>query len=116
MDTAQPRSISTQERVWHVVLATCLLTYGGIGLYLGDLFIPGKHSRGIHLHGTAAWIMFAAFICASLNLLSIFADHFDSSDGERLYHILARATQIAGWALFIGALAFSLVHSGTHQW
>ncbi len=116
MGTARKGSIPTQERAWHVVMAVVLLSYGGIGLYFDDLYIPGKHSRGVHLHGAPAWVMFGAFVCAALNLVAVVADHCDSSDGEKSYPIAARVTQVAGWALFIGALALSFFPGGKRNW
>lgn len=96
--------------------AVLLLAYGGAGLYYDDIYIPGKHSRGMHFHGVPAWIMFAAFVCASLNLLSVFADHFDKSDGDRMYHIIARTTQVAGWLFFACAIGFGLSPEGRSPW
>jgi hypothetical protein len=97
-------------------MAAALLAYGAIGIYYDDIYIPGKRSRGVHLHGTAAWIMYGAFVCASLSLLSVLADHCDSRAGGRPYHVFARVTQGAGWALFIGALALSLARPTPLQW
>ncbi len=114
MDVIQRKLISTGERLWHVALAVGLLAYGGFGLYLDDLYLPGRSTRGVHLHGAAAWIMYGAFVFASLNLLSVAADHCDSSEGERYYHIFARVTQVAGWSLFFGAFVFSLVTNTSH--
>jgi hypothetical protein len=114
--TPKTRSLSAGERVWHVGAAVLLLGYGGAGVYYDDLYIPGKHSRGVHLHGLPAWIMFGAFVFASLNLLSVLADHCDQSDTGRMYHIFARVTQVAGWALFIGAFVFSLFPPRQNHW
>jgi hypothetical protein len=116
VDASKPRSISAGERVWHVAAALLLLAYGGAGLYYDDIYIPGKHSRGVHLHGTAAWVMFGAFVCSALNLISILADHLDESEGERMYHVFARATQVAGWVLFAGAIILSLFPASRNHW
>lgn len=96
--------LSPNERLWHILLA-----YGGVGLYYDDIYIPGKRSRGIHFHGIAAWVLYGAFFCASLNLLSVLVDHLDSSEGGRGYHICARTTQILGWSLAAGALLINLL-------
>jgi hypothetical protein len=113
----KPRSIPAQERAWHVALAVLLLAYGGFGLYYDDIYIPGKRSKGIHVHGMAAWIMYAAFVCAALNLLSILADHCDSDTdvAERRYHIFARTTQVVGWAFFVASIICELIPS-RRQW
>jgi hypothetical protein len=108
--------ISPRERVCHSLLAICLLAYGAFGLYYDDIYLPGKRSRGIHFHGVAAWIVFGAFVCASLNLIFVAGDHFDSSAGERNYHIFARITQVLGWSLFAGAVICQLASIGTARW
>jgi hypothetical protein len=108
------KGIPKPERAWHVFLAVLLLAYGGVGLYHDDIYIPGKHSRGFHVHGTAAWVMYAAFVCASLNLLSVLADHCDTS-GERKYHLFARTTQVAGWVFFAASILLNFFPS-KRQW
>ena len=115
MADEKPRSMTNGERAWHVVLAFGLLAYGTYGVWVDDLYIPGKHSRGIHFHGAAAGIMLGAFVCAAVNLVSVAVDHYDDTTEERVYHFVARATQVAGWVLFVGAVAFSLFPS-RRQW
>jgi hypothetical protein len=110
------KSIPLKERVGHVVFAVLLLAYGAYGLNHDDLYIPGKRSRGVHLHGTAAWIMYGAFVCASLNLLAVTVDHCDTSGGERKYQIWARVTQVAGWTLFAFALLGGLFLRDRSGW
>jgi hypothetical protein len=115
MDPDNTKQIPAGTRLWHIVLSMVLLVYGFFGVYLDDLYIPGKHTRGVHLHGEPAWIMFGAFVCAALNLLSVVADYYDPRDDERVYRAFARAMQIAGWTLFAAALVLDLVvyHKGT---
>jgi len=110
------RNIPLKERVGHVILAVLLLVYGAYGLNNDDLYIPGKRSRGVHLHGTAAWVMYGAFVCAALNLLAVAVDHCDTSDGEKKYQIWARVTQVAGWALFACALLGGLFLKDRSRW
>lgn len=98
------------------MLATGLLAYGAIGLYYDDIYVPGKHSKGIHFHGIAAWIMFGAFVCAALNLVSIFGDHYDPDGTGRHYHIFARTTQILGWSMFAGAMVCQIFSLGVSRW
>jgi hypothetical protein len=119
MDQANAKSgkdIPLTERVWHVVFAVLLLAYGAYGLNNDDLYIPGKHSKGVHLHGAAAWVMYGAFVCAALNLLAVVVDHCDTTDGERTYQIWARVTQIAGWILFACALLMGLFYRDHSRW
>jgi hypothetical protein len=111
-----PKSIPLKERAWHVVLAVLRLIYGAYGLQHDDLYIPGKRSRGVHLHGTAAWIMYGAFVCASLNLLAVAVDHCSTGESERGYRMWARATQVTGWSLFAAALLFGLFYRESPHW
>jgi hypothetical protein len=116
MNSVRPNRISPGERVGHSLLAICLLAYGAFGLYYDDIYVPGKRSKGIHFHGLAAWIVFGAFLCASLNLIFVAGDHLDSSSGDRKYYIFARATQIMGWSLFVAAIVCQLASIGTSNW
>ena len=82
-----------------------LLAYRGYGIYVNDLYIPGKHGPGIHLHDEPALIMYAAFICGTMVMLSVIVDHYDERDNEYKYQIFARVFKFLGWGLF----AFSLI-------
>lgn len=99
-----------------MVLSFILLGYGGCGAVIDDLYIPGKRSRGIHLHGEPLLIMYGAFICAALNLLSVVIDHYDRRNNERNYRRFAKIAQIMGWVLFGVAFLADLFifHKGTH--
>jgi len=116
MVAAGPKLISPGERLRHSLLALGLLTYGAVGLYYDDIYVPGKRSKGLHFHGTAAWIMFGAFVCASLNLAFIFGDHYDPKGADRYYHVFARATQVVGWCLFAVAVVCQVASIGTSRW
>ncbi len=116
MNSDPPNRISEGERVGHSLLAICLLAYGAFGLYYDDIYVPGKRSKGIHFHGLAAWIVFGAFLCASLNLVIVAGDHLDSHSGNRRYYLFARVTQILGWSLFIAAIVCQLASLGTSRW
>jgi hypothetical protein len=109
-------NIPLKERVGHSILAVLLLAYGAYGLRNDDLYIPGKRSRGVHLHGAAAWVMYGAFVCAALNLLAVAVDHCDTSEGEKKYKIWARLTQVVGWTLFACALLGGMFLKGRSQW
>jgi hypothetical protein len=102
------KSMTFSERVGHVVLAVLLLAYGAYGLNTDDLFIPGRHSKGVHLHGMAAWIMYGAFVMAAINLVSVAVDHCATREDDRPYHVVARITQVAGWTFFFAALLAGL--------
>jgi hypothetical protein len=115
-DKSPIKSMTFSERLWHVILAVLLLIYGAYGLNTDDLYIPGKRSRGVHLHGMAAWIMYGAFVLAAINLISVAVDHCDTSEHGRNYPVLARVTQVAGWSLFAAALLVGLWHRNQPGW
>jgi hypothetical protein len=116
MDHPGPRKISAADRIGHSLLALCLLVYGATGLYYDDIYVPGKHGKGMHFHGLAAWVIFGAFVCAALNLTFIIGDHCDDSSGNSNYYLPARTTQVVGWALFAGAIACQTFSIGTSRW
>ncbi len=103
-----PNHIPRGTRIRNLIFSSVLLIYGALGVYIDDLYIPGKRSRGIHLHGEPAWIMYAAFVCAAANLLAVVIDHYDTRPNERNYRTFALVTQIAGWSLFGLAIVFDL--------
>lgn len=74
LDRYIPNHISSEERNGTVLLSLLLIAYGAYGLRADDLVVPTSRMGGIHLHGTAAWIMFGSLMAAVLNLLSIVAD------------------------------------------
>jgi hypothetical protein len=92
--------VSLKERLINVAAAVFLLAYGTYGVYVNDLFIPGKRSKGIHLHDVPAWIMYGAFICACCVLVSEVIDHYDKRDNEHMYHRFANFFKYVGWTFF----------------
>ena len=82
-----------------------LLGWGGYGLYVNDLIIPMRRSNeDLHLHDEPAFIMFAAFLCGALVLLSVVIDHYDRRNNEHKYKDFADRMGIWGWVLFVVAL------------
>ena len=100
-----PNKIPMSKRTWHIFLFVLLLCYGALGLYLDVLYIPGKRGNGIHLHSHAAWIMYAAILCACANLISVVADHYDRRNNEVRYINFAFYAESAAWLLFFISLA-----------
>jgi hypothetical protein len=88
-----------------------LLIYGGIGLWIDDIYIPGKRNGGAHLHGPAAWAMAAAFAMGALNLLSVVADHFDRRNNETNYRLFGKLTAWVAFGLFGLALVLYVVNA-----
>ena len=95
-----PNHVPLGLRLFYLALSLGLLAYGTFGLWTDDLFIPAKRGPGTHLHGLAAWLMFAAMACAALNMLSVIVDHFDTRNNETNYRRFARLAFWAGWVFF----------------
>lgn len=105
----RPNRVPLGERIWNKALASLLLIYGGYGIYINDLYLPGKHGRGVHLYNESALIMYGAFICGALVMLSIVVDHYDERDNEHRYHLFAKISKYLGWGLFGGALIYDFL-------
>lgn len=105
----EPNSIPLKTRTINIIASIGLIGYGTVGLYINDLYLPGKRSRGIHLHDEPAFIMYAAFICASLVMLSVAIDHYDQRNNEEKYKIFSRVFSYIGWGFFILSFAYSLI-------
>lgn len=99
-----PNSIPRRERIANVVFSVLLFAYGSHGVWANDLYIPGRRSRGVHLHDVPAWIMYGAMLCACLVMLSVVADHYDRRNNERHYRTFAQVGKFAGWGLFCASL------------
>lgn len=104
----QPNQIPLKERWSNFLFATALLTYGGLGAKIDDLYIPGKRGNGVHFHGAPAWMMFGALACAAVVLLLTIVDHYDRRDNERHYRWATKSLKMAGWALFGAAFLLDI--------
>jgi hypothetical protein len=100
--------IPKEERIWNTIFSVFLFAYGSYGVWVNDLYIPGKRSRGIHLHDVPAWIMYGAMICACLVMLSVVVDHYDLRNNERHYRAFAEIGKFIGWALFGASLFWAV--------
>lgn len=110
-----PNHIPAVERAMNLIFSSILLSYGTFGVLIDDLYIPGKRGPGTHFHGEPAWILYAAFLSAAANMMSVVVDHHDKRNNEINYKLFARVTQIAGWTLFVLALILDIFvfHKGT---
>ena len=104
-----PNVISPGERTGHIILSLALLAYGAYGVWINDLYVPGKR-RGIHLHDVPAWIMYGAIICACMVLLSVVVDHYDRRDNERYYRTFASVGEFLGWSCFGVSLLWGILN------
>ncbi len=104
-----PNHIPADERVKYVVFSILLLAYGSYGVWVNDLYIPGKRTRGVHLHDVPAWIMYGAIICACLVMLSVVVDHYDKRNNETNYESFAATFKHLGWCFFGLSLVMSLI-------
>jgi TRAP-type C4-dicarboxylate transport system permease small subunit len=107
-DLYTPNHIPQNERVTNILVSICLLLYGGYGIWVNDLYIPGKRSRGIHLHDVPAWVMYGAFICACLVMLSVVVDHYDKRNNEINYKRFADTFRVLGWCFFWLSLVLAI--------
>jgi hypothetical protein len=100
-----PNHIPLNLRQKYLFQAIVLAAYAGYGLYVDDIFIPGKRGAGVHFQGVAAYLLGAAMMAAVLNMSSIVIDHYDRRDNEYNYKMFARLTFVLGWVLLIFAFA-----------
>jgi hypothetical protein len=110
-----PNSIPLKERVRRTLLAFVLILYGAIGVWIDDLYIPGKRSKGAHLHGPAAWIAYLAMLCGAAVLLSVVLDHYDRRDNEHKYETFRKHTKILAWTFLGLAVVSQLVQIFMHK-
>lgn len=106
-----PNHIPAKSRWLHSIFALGILAYGAWGVWVDDLFLPGRRGPGIHLHGTPAWVMFGAMACASLLMLLVVVDHYDRRNNERDYKRAGEWLGMVMGALFVLALVLHLVQA-----
>ena len=105
----QPNHIPARSRWLHAIFAIGILAYGAWGLWVDDLYLPGRRGPGIHLKSYAAWLMFGAMASASTLMALVVVDHYDQRNNERDYKRGAeRAATVMG-ALFVFALVAHLM-------
>ena len=107
-----PNKIPHKKIMFNTVFSVILILYGGYGIYVNDLYIPGRHGvshRAIHLHDEAALLMYAAFICGCLVMLSVVVDHYDERDNEHKYQLFAKCFKFLGWGLFGASIIWCTV-------
>lgn len=109
IDGYTPNHIPAKERIQNLIFSALLFLYGTYGVYVNDLYIPGKRSKGVHLHNSAAWVMYGAMVCACLIMLSIIVDHYDRRNNETNYRLFANIFKFTGWAFFVLSLILSIV-------
>lgn len=103
-----PNHIPAKERAGNLIFSVLLFLYGTYGVYVNDLYIPGKRSKGVHLHDLAAWAMYGAIICACLVMISVIVDHYDKRNNERRYREFANTAKFFGWGCFVVSLVLMI--------
>jgi hypothetical protein len=104
-----PNHIPKDERASHIIFSLLLLAYGSYGVWANDLYVPGRRSKGIHLHDAPAWVMYGAILCACLVMLSVVVDHYDRRNNETNYRLFAGVLKGIGWMLFVLSLLFGFI-------
>jgi hypothetical protein len=104
-----PNRIPRKERIVHVVFSILLFAYGGYGVWVNDLYMPGRRGRGIHLHDVPAWVMYGAMLCAVAVMLSVVLDHYDKRNNEVNYQRFANIGKYCGWSLFGLSLVLAIL-------
>ncbi len=108
-----PNHISLSSRWFYAIASPLIVAYGAYGIWIDDLFLPGKRGPGTHLHGVAAWLMFAAIVAAALNMVSVIIDHFDTRNNETNYRRFAKITSWSGFALAAVSFAWFILHKSS---
>ncbi|MBM3488212.1 MAG: hypothetical protein FJX67_16530 [Alphaproteobacteria bacterium] len=110
MKKSTPVRLSGAERFVNMLFALVIIAIGAIGLYTGDLLLPGKRTSGpsgVVLNGPSAWLMYGAMTCAMYALLAPVAGYYAATSTDALYLRLAKAAKICGWSLFgLASLAY----------
>ena len=107
----EPNHIPAFQRWFYGLGSLAILAYGMFGLWVDDIFLPGKRSKGMHFHGLEAWFLFGAIVCVAAGGFSVIVDHFDRRDNELNYRRFAKVTTFFGWSLFIISICIPFVRA-----
>ena len=99
-----PNHIKWTTRLYYVIASVSLFSYGAYGIYINDLFLPARRGGGTHFHDTPAFVLFGAFICGCLYMISVVIDHYDKRDNEDRYHDFGVIMKYLGISLLIAAM------------
>lgn len=91
----------------NVLFALVIIAFGAIGLYTGDLLVPGKRTsgpNGVALNGPSAWLMYGGMVCALYVLLAPVVGHYAAWSADVLYLRITKVAKVCGWSLFALAL------------
>lgn len=106
-----PNRIPVGTRWKYILQSFFLIGYGTFGVWIGDLYVPGKRGEGVHLHGVPMLFMYIAMLSASANMISVIIDHYDLRNNEHDYREFAKVTAVLGWSLFFVALLLAILLS-----
>jgi hypothetical protein len=101
--------IPLKERAVNLLVSVGVITYGGVGLVIDDLYLPGRRRGGIHLHGGPAIVGFIGLLLAVAVLVATVVDHYDHRDNERHYKEFARISGIASVGFLVVAIVWQAV-------
>ena len=104
----QPNNIPLKDRMVSKLFSVVLIVYGGYGIYVNDLCIPSRRG-GFHLSDEPALLMYAAFICGSLVMLSVVIDHYDERDNEHKYQLFSKFFKLLGLALVVASVVWRVI-------
>ena len=110
--TYLPFQVPLVTRKWSMVIALALIVYGVVGIYAGQMYVPGRRGAGMAIRGIGIAFMAGAIVCAVLNLMAVVFQHGDPNDNEVAYRDFRRGTQMAAWILFVLALLSSCARTG----
>ncbi|HBC3841375.1 TPA: hypothetical protein KD881_004666, partial [Vibrio parahaemolyticus] len=102
-----PNKIALSERLACALLSVFLIAYGGYGIYKNDLYIPARRG-GVHFSNEPAWLMYGAFVCGCIVMISVIVDHYDERNNERGYRIFRNVFKYLGFGLFCIAALWNL--------
>ncbi|HHC6670938.1 TPA: hypothetical protein ACN33Q_004756, partial [Vibrio parahaemolyticus] len=102
-----PNKIALSERVACALLSMFLIAYGGYGIYKNDLYIPARRG-GVHFSNEPAWLMYGAFVCGCIVMISVIIDHYDERNNERGYRIFRNVFKYIGFGLGCFAALWNL--------
>lgn len=79
-----PNKLPFSHRVRNIILSIVLIMYGGYGVYVNNLYLPGSIG-GFHFQDNLAVTIYVALVLGAISFILEVVDHYDERDNQRVY-------------------------------
>jgi hypothetical protein len=104
----RPNIVGIEIRLMNGITAAALIGYACYSVAKNHFYIPTKRG-GLVFYDESAWMTFAVFCIAGVNLLVEVLDHYDKRNNEVYYKVFRRFTRYLFWLMLVLSLVLDAV-------